>query len=71
MNDYIRRWYFDNGYGASVIRNHMSIGYEHGFYELAVLKNDRIYYESSITDDVIGNLTPRQVAVLLKQIKEL
>ena len=71
MNDYKRRWYFENGYGASVIRNTASIGYDQGLYELAVLQNDRIYYESPITDDVIGYLTPRQVAVLLKQIKEL
>lgn len=71
MNEYRRRWHFENGYGASVIRNHMSIGYDQGLYELAVLQNDRIiYYESPITDSVIGNLTPRQVAVLLKQIKE-
>ena len=69
--EYARRWTFDNGYGASVIRNKYSYGHEDGLYELAVLKDNEITYDSPITNDVVGYLTPRQVAVLLQVIEEL
>lgn len=66
--EYQRRWTFSNGYGASVIRNGISYGNEQGLYELMVLKNGKPCYDSPVTDDVLGWLTPRQVAVRLKQI---
>lgn len=69
------RWKFDNGYGASVIRNTMSYGYESGLYELAVLKvlGDDMYiaYDTPITDDVLGRLTAERVAELLDEIAAL
>lgn len=74
-NHYDRKWFFDNGYGASVIQNQFSYGHEDGLYELAVLKGDELEwglcYDTPITIDVIGWLTPRDVVGLLKQIKEL
>lgn len=62
---------FANGYGASVIRNHLSYGGPEGFYKLAVLKDGKINYRTPITNDVIGWLDKNDVADTLKQIEEL
>ena len=73
--EYDRKWFFDNGYGASVIRHKWSMGYEDGLYELAVIKGTpdswKITYNTPITDDVVGCLTPREVVGYLKRIKNL
>ena len=67
--------FFSNGYGASVIRTEFSYGRESGLYELAVLKGDAekhgITYETPITEDVIGSLTPSEVTELLQRIEAL
>lgn len=70
------RYYFDNGHGASVIQHRYSYGGPQGLWELAVLKTDTVgnyylCYETPITDDVIGNLTPEEVEVLLERIAAL
>jgi len=62
---------FDNGYGASVIMHQGSYGYSKGLWELAVLENGELCYDTSITHDVIGHLTKAEVNKYLKQIKEL
>lgn len=70
-----RRYFFPNGYGASVIRHWGSYGYTEGLYELAVLQGNaqkaRLTYDTPITDDVIGHLTPADVELLLERIKAL
>lgn len=66
--EYKRKFKFSNGYGASVVRNGISYGHEEGLYEVMVLKNGKPCYNSSITNDVLGWLTPRQVAETLRQI---
>lgn len=73
-----RLYRFDNGYGASVIRNQYSYGGDKGLFELAVVKyhnadNDAwgLCYDTPITDDVIGHLTEAEVQALLEQIKAL
>lgn len=77
MEGYRRRWFYPNGYGASVIRNDYSMGnaYGEGLYELAVIEgvedNWSITYDTHITDEVIGYLTPREVVYILRQIKSL
>lgn len=67
--------FFENGYGASVIKGFGSYGYEQGLYELAVIKgNHDVYsleYGTPITDDVLGYLTEDEVSSLLAQIEEL
>ena len=65
------RIYFDNGYGASVIRSPYSYGGNQDLYELAVIKDDAICYDTPITDDVIGYLTEDDVTKYLGQIQEL
>lgn len=65
------RFQFDNGFGASVIRQPYSYGGNEGLFELAVLKGDEICYNTEITNDVIGYLTWGKVEKLLNQIKNL
>lgn len=65
------RFYFDNGYGASVIRHMYSYGFDDGLWELAVLAGDILCYNTEITNDVIGYLTEGEVEKLLNRIKDL
>ena len=65
------RIFFDNGYGASVIRSPHSYGGNQDLYELAVIKDDAICYDTPITDDVIGYLTEDDVTKYLGQIQNL
>jgi hypothetical protein len=65
------RIYFDNGYGASVIKSPFSYGGNQDLYELAVIKDNAICYDTPITDDVIGYLTEDDVTKYLGQIQEL
>lgn len=62
---------FKNGYGASIIKNWYSRGGPEGFYELAVLKNGKIIYNTPIANDVVGWLDPDEVEELLDKIKAL
>ena len=63
---------FDNGYGVSVVRGPHSYGGQSGLYELAVLDTDGfITYETHITDDVLGFLTPDDVTHHMIEIQEL
>ena len=63
--------YFDNGYGASVIRTPFSYGGDRGKYELAIYQEGSICYDTHITNDVIGYLTEDEVTDFLRQIQEL
>jgi hypothetical protein len=64
-------------YGASVIRHSGSYGYPNN-YELAVIefvdaeRSDwSICYDTPITNDVVGHLTPEEVQTTLAQIDAL
>lgn len=61
---------YPNGYGASVIRGKFSYGGPE-LYELAVLKNGRMCYDTPLAADVIGYLTAEEVRNYLDQIKAL
>lgn len=67
--------FFDNGYGVSVIRSRHSYGGSEGLYEAAVLKgNDEeyeVYYETPITDDVLGHQNEEQIDYVLSDIQKL
>lgn len=62
---------FDNGYGASIVKCETSYGNKRGLYELAVLYDNMITYDTEITDDVLGYLTPEDVTKLLERIEAL
>ena len=68
---------FDNNYGASVVKNIISDGYECDLWKLAVINfyDDSDYfdldYRISITSDVEGCLTDWEVRNLLGKIKAL
>ena len=69
---------FDNNYGASVVKHRGSYGHESDLWELAVIKynsentNDwHITYGTTITDDVLGDLTDEEVCETLSAIRDL
>ena len=80
------RIYFENGYGASVVKHGGSYGSNKGLYELAVLKNEsgtlikeagvfeeqwELCYDTPITDDVMGYLRPEDVTDVMEKIQQL
>ena len=66
------RLMFDNGYGVSVVRSCYSYGGEDGLWELAVLNSDgSLSYDTSVTSDVEGWLTPGKVTELMEQVQTL
>ena len=70
--DYYSRWVtYPNGYGASIQRHDGSYGAEDGLFELAVIRDGGLCYDSPITDDVLGHLTAEGVLDLLDQIMQL
>ena len=72
LDGVVGRIMFDNGYGASVVRHIMSYGGKLGLYELAILdKGDDLTYDTPVTNDVIGYLTPEEVTNYLIKIQEL
>ena len=63
---------FENGLGASIVKTSFSYGGKNGLYEVAVLDTDgEITYETDVTDDVIGHLTPEQVTETMAFIQVL
>ena len=62
---------FPNGYGASVLRNSFTYGGKRGLYELAVIFDGDLCYDTEITDDVLGYLTVEDVLNTLEKIKKL
>lgn len=62
---------FPNGLGASVISHAYSYGGDLGLWELAVLSNGNLNYNTPITSDVEGHLTWEDVETLLRKISEL
>lgn len=72
LDGVVGRIMFDNGYGASVVRHIMSYGGKLGLYELAILdKEGDLTYDTPVTNDVIGYLTPEKVTNYLIKIQEL
>lgn len=72
MNGVSARIMFENGYGVSVVCHSFSYGGDAGLYELAVLDTDgEITYDTDVTDDVIGHLTPEQVTKTMAFVQAL
>ena len=64
------RFRFPNNYGASVVKHKGSYGYPES-YEIGILYNDELYYHSLIANDIIGHVNPKDVGMILLQIKGL
>ena len=71
-------YFFDNGYGASVLNGRGSYGGQQGLWELAVLYDIReslddyaLCYSTEVTDDVKGHLSEQEVEQLLVEIDSL
>jgi len=62
---------FDNGYTASVVSNDMSYGGDRGLFEIAILYNSDIVYDTDLTNDVIGFLDFDGVIQTLDSIRKL
>lgn len=58
--------HFANGYGVSII-NHDYAYCDENTYELAVLKNNKLYYKTPITNDVLGHQTKEQINEVMKE----
>lgn len=65
------RYLFPNGYGASVIRHSYSYGGDSGLWELGVMVDGGLVYDTPITTDVEGWLNEDKVNELLVQIAAL
>lgn len=63
-------YHFDNKYGVSVICGHMFYSNGVDTYELAILYNGQITYNTDITNDVIGNLTADQVTDVMIKVQQ-
>jgi hypothetical protein len=63
---------FDNGYGVSVVSHKYSYGGEKGLYEMAILDSDgNLTYDTDITSDVLGYLTPKAVTEYMIRVQDL
>lgn len=62
---------FENGYGISVLFG--SIFYSNGIdtYEVGILKDGSLCYDTPITNDVIGYITADEVTDIMRKIQEL
>ena len=62
---------FKNGYEASIISGKYAYTDSEHPYELAVLKDGELCYDTPITDDVIGHLAADEVGEILEKIDAL
>lgn len=66
-----RIYTFENGYKASVVKHKYSYGGDKGLWELAVLFNDALVYDTPVTDDVLGYLDDAARDAALEQVANL
>lgn len=67
--------FFENNYGASIIKHRFSYGSHEGLFEIAVLKGNinswDICYDTPITSDVLGYQTSEDINNVLEKISNL
>lgn len=73
-NHQVLHW-FENGYGASVIQGPYTYGGDEGLFEMAVVHFEgdeyALVYDTPVTDDVLGYLTPSEVEHYLAKVERL
>lgn len=62
---------FPNGYSASVVSHGGSYGGSNKLFEVAVVYDNDLVYDTPVTNDVIGFLDFQGVADTLKKIESL
>ena len=62
------RMSFSNNYGVSVVCGPFVYS-NNGTYEVAILKNNGLCYDTPITDDVLGWQTPEQITEVMKELQ--
>ena len=68
---YVRQIEFDNVYAASIISHDRSYGGDSGLFEVGVLYDGILVYDTPVTHDTVGWLDFAGVAGILKDIEEL
>jgi len=63
--------HFPNNYGISVIMTPHSYGHEKGLWEVAIMHNNSLCYDTPITNDVLGYQTDEDVTKVMKQVQAL
>lgn len=66
------RMEFSNGYGISVLLGGYGI-HSNGIdtYEVAILYNDKLCYDTGLCDDVLGHQTESEITELMEKIQQL
>lgn len=62
---------FPNGYRASVICGIRTYGGNQGLYEIGIIADGTLCYDTPITNDVIGYLNESEVEEVLGRIQDL
>lgn len=62
---------FENGYGVSIVTGEYAYTSEDKPYELAVLRDGELCYDTPITNDVVGYCNEDMVNELLEKIEQL
>jgi hypothetical protein len=62
---------FENNYGVSVIFGNCFYSNGKDTYEVAVLYDGSITYNTDITDDVLGNLLEEEVSEIMIKVQSL
>ena len=71
-NEFIKKVFFENGWGVSVVSHSRSYGGAAGLFEVAVIDHDEnLRYDSGVMGDVVGWLDFRGVADIMVKVKEL
>lgn len=60
---------FPNGYGISVVYGSYTYS-DNGTYEVGILKDDCLYYETPLTNNVLGYQTPEQINKIIEELLE-
>ena len=80
MGGFQSRMDFPNGFGVSVVcgqffycspKKNLTDASMYRTYEVAVLKDGSLCYDTPITDNVLGYLTPEEVSDVMKQVQSL
>lgn len=62
---------FDNGYGISIVKHEFSYGHEDDKWEIAVLKDGKLCYDTPVANDVVGWLSSAEVVNYVMKVEIL